>query len=369
MAKPSSKPNMKAVIFAGGVGTRMWPLSRKKSPKQFEKIVGSKSTLQLMIERLRPEFDWEDIYISTGDQYTKIISQQVPQIPKANIFGEPEMRDVAPAIGYVTGILARNNPNQPFAILWSDHLIEKVDVFKNVLQSGGIYIANHPDKILFIGQKARFANQNLGWIEKGNKLTTLNDFSIYRFKSWHYRPDLKTAKKYIASASYFWNPGYFIATPRFILDKYKQYMPDMYLSLKKLHQTFGKSNHRSILKKIYPNLEKISFDNAIIERIPSSQAVVLAADMDWSDIGAWIALKEALQQNPQDNTIHGKTFLHNTKDTLVYNYTNKLVTTIDLQSMLVVVTNDVIMVCPEDSVPEIKKVVRGFEATANEKYT
>ncbi len=369
MGKPQKTTNMKAVIFAGGVGTRMWPLSRKKSPKQFEKIVGSKSTLQLMVERLRPEFDWGDIYISTGDQYTKIISQQVPQIPKSNIIGEPEMRDVAPAIGYVTGILAKDDPDQPFAILWSDHLIENVEVFKNILKAGGSYISAHPDKILFIGQKARFANQNLGWIERGGKATSLNDFSVYRFKSWHYRPSLKTAKKYLRSPRYSWNPGYFIATPRFILDKYQQYMPDMYSKLQNLHQTIGKSNHKSTLKKIYPALEKISFDNAIIERIPSQQAMVLAADMGWSDIGAWIALKEALQDNPQDNTTHGKTHLHNTKDTLVYNYTNKLVTTIDLNGMLVVVTDDVIMVCPEESVPEIKKVVRGFEATANEKYT
>ena len=115
MAKAS---NMKAVIFAGGVGTRMWPLSRKQTPKQFEKIINDQSTLQLAVNRLRPEFNWDDIYISTGNQYTSIIKKQLPQIPKKNIIGEPVMKDVAPAVGYLMAILAKKFPQDPVVILW-----------------------------------------------------------------------------------------------------------------------------------------------------------------------------------------------------------------------------------------------------------
>src|SRR3989338_5494838 len=109
MANTPQKSPMRAVIFAGGVGTRMWPLSRKKSPKQFEKIVGDQSTLQLAISRLRPEFDWEDIYVSTGEQYVSLIQGQIPQLLKQNVIAEPQMRDVAPAVGYVASILAKQN--------------------------------------------------------------------------------------------------------------------------------------------------------------------------------------------------------------------------------------------------------------------
>lgn len=369
MANTSKKIEMKAVIFAGGVGTRMWPLSRKKSPKQFEKIIKGQSTLQLAVEQLRPDFDWKNIFISTGYQYETIVRDQIPQIPKNNVITEPEMRDVAAAIGYVSGILAKDNPDQPFAIRWSDHLISKVDVFKNALKVGGEYIAKHPDQILFIGQKARFPSQNLGWIQHGQPVVSIDNFKIHQFKAWHYRPSLRVAKKYFASTSHSWNPGYFIATPKFIMDQYKRFMPTMHQNLIKLQKSFDKNNHNTLLKRIYPKLEKISFDNAILEQLEPEKAVVLTTDMGWSDIGAWEALKEALQSKQNENITHGKTFEHKTKDSLVYNYTNKLVTTVDLNGMLVVVTDDVIMVCPQDSVPEIKKVVRGFEATANEKYT
>ena len=369
MAETPKKLSMKAVIFAGGVGTRMWPLSRKKSPKQFEKIVGDKSTVQLAVERLRPEFNWDDIYISTGEQYRKIISDQIPQVPVNNVITEPEMRDVAGAIGYLAGILAKENGEQPFAILWSDHLIKNVAVFKKILQVGGTYIKQHPSKILFIGQKARFPNQNLGWIQNGERIATKDGFKVHRFKSLHYRPTIQVAQKYFQNPHYSWNPGYFIATPNFILKQYQRFMPDMYPQLTKLHKSFGDKNHRQLMKKIYPQLEKISFDNAILERLEPEKAVVMTTDMGWSDIGAWEALKEALQTKKAENISHGKTFMYQTSDSLVYNYTNKLVTTINIKGMLVVVTDDVILVCPEESVPEIKKLVRGFEATANEKYT
>lgn len=369
MAKTSETTSMKAVIFAGGVGTRMWPLSRKKSPKQFEKIVGDKSTLQLAISRLRPEFDWHDIYISTGQQYVDIITSQVPQLPKDHILAEPEMRDVAAAVGYVASILSKKSPEQPFAILWSDHLIKKVEVFKNMLQMGGKYIAKHPDKILLIGQRARFPTQNLGWIEQGKLVTNFQGFKIHRFKRLHYRPPLKVAKKYFESPQYSWNPGYFIATPKFLLNQYQRFMPDMYQALSRLKHSYGTKTHHATLNRIYAKLEKISFDNAILERLEPDTAMVAATDMGWADIGAWEALKEALQESRSENITHGKTFTHNTKNSLIYNYTNKLTTTIDLEGMLVIVTDDVVLVCPEDSVPEIKKVVKGFESTANDKYT
>ena len=181
---------MKAVIFAGGVGTRMWPLSRVHSPKQFEKMVDSKSTLQLTVGRLRPQFDWKDIYISTGMQYLSLVKKQLPKIPASNIIGEPEMRDVAAAVGYLASIVAKQENDKPMVILWSDHLMKKVNLFRNALQVGGEYISQNQDKILFIGQKARFANQNLGWIQMGKKISNTNGFKVYKFKSFHYRPNI-----------------------------------------------------------------------------------------------------------------------------------------------------------------------------------
>src|SRR5690606_25402214 len=133
---------MKAVIFAGGVGTRLWPLSRKKSPKQFEKVVGDKSTLQLAAEKLFPEFKAEDIYVSTGTNYISLVKEQLPFIPEENIIAEPAKRDVGPAVALVMGYLAKKFPNEPVIILWSDHLVKKINQFKQIITESSKIIEN-----------------------------------------------------------------------------------------------------------------------------------------------------------------------------------------------------------------------------------
>jgi mannose-1-phosphate guanylyltransferase len=365
MAKTST---MKAVIFAGGVGTRMWPLSRKKTPKQFEKIVGNKSTLQLTVDRLRPEFSFKDIYISTGIKYKPLIKKQLTRIPKKNFVGEPVMKDVAPAVGYLMAILAKKSPDAPVVILWSDHLMKYVKRFKKIILEGGEYIRKNPDKFLFIGQKPRFANQNLGWIEYGKQIAQLDGFAIREFKDWHYRPDQTTADKYFKSGKHAWNPGYFVVNPVTVMDKYKQYVPKMYKKLVELQKSYGTLRHKSKLNKIYPTFKKISFDDAILMKVPAKQAVVVTADLGWSDIGTWEALKEALQPKSGENLTKGKVVAFGTKNSLVYGYTDQLIATIDLKDMIVVTTDDAILVCPQKSIPNIKKMLKTFDATDLEKY-
>mgnify|MGYP001608263197 CR=1 FL=1 len=160
---------MKAIIFAGGVGTRLWPLSRKSSPKQFEKVIGEKSTLQLAAERLLPEIEWDDIYIATSERYIPIIAKHLPKLPKTNIIGEPETRDVGPAVALATAILYKNFPYSPIVLLWSDHLVKRQEIFKKLLRECEKIVLSNKDKIIFIGQKPRFASQNLGWIEFGKR--------------------------------------------------------------------------------------------------------------------------------------------------------------------------------------------------------
>ena len=361
---------MKAVIFAGGVGTRMWPLSRVNTPKQFEKLIDKKSTLQLTVARIKPQFDWQDIYISTGKRYLPIIKKQVPQIPPQNLIAEPEMRDVAPAVGYVSAIIAKTEPDTPMAILWSDHIMKKEALFRRVLQAGANYIRQHPDRFLFIGQKPRFANQNLGWIEVGKTVDHINGFAVHRFVSWKYRPNIQLARQFFHSGHHVWNPGYWIVTPRFVLQQYQRFMPTMYRKLLKLQASYGQPGHQKLLAKIYPTFEKISFDDAILEKLEPEKAVVLVADFGWSDVGTWQFLKEALQKKPGDNVTKGKTVLYQCKNSLVYNYTDQLVTTIDLENMIVVVTPDVIMICTDESMKNIKKVVNQFKASRTYKrYT
>src|SRR3989344_9215568 len=143
---------MKAVIFAGGVGTRLWPISRKNAPKQFEKIVGDKSTLQMAIEILAPDFKLEDIYISTGEKYKDIVFEQLPEIPRENFIFEPEVRDVGPAVATACAIVGKTAPDAPIAIIWSDHFVKKERRFREVLGFAEKMVRENPGSLIFIGQ-------------------------------------------------------------------------------------------------------------------------------------------------------------------------------------------------------------------------
>lgn len=360
---------MKAVIFAGGVGTRMWPLSRKNTPKQFEKIIDDQSTLQLTVAHLRPEFAYENIYISTNRKYREIIRRQLPKIPAKNIIAEPERRDLAPAVGYLCAILAKENPDQAFVILWSDHIRKKVNNFKKALFAGQKLIQENPRRFVFMGEKPGFANQNLGWIKTGRKLTAIGSLPVFEFKTWHYRPSLALARQYFTDKSWFWNPGYWVVTPRFALEQYQKFMKSMYRQLMKLQESYGSAKHQKELNAIYPQMEKISFDDAILAKVEPEKAVVLGCDLGWADVGTWEAFKEFLQKNSRENLIKGNVHLHNCQDMMIYNYTSQLITGINLKGMVVVATGDVILICPEKAMKEIKKVVQEFQGTKKEKYT
>ncbi len=360
---------MKVVIFAGGIGTRLWPLSRKNTPKQFEKIIDDKSTLQLAYERISPIFKPEDVYISSGIRYKEVILSQLPQIPKENFIFEPEMRDIGAAVGLATAVLAKVSPGEPFMILWSDHLVKNEELFRQVITSAGEILREDKNKIIFIGQSSRFASQNLGWIEQGALVKTMGELSVYEFKSFHYRPDLEKAEAFHKSESHFWNPGYFGTTPSFLWSLYQKFAPEMYQQLLKIQEAWGTDSFEKTLEEIYPTLEKISFDNLILEKIDPSDALVLGADLGWSDIGAWEALKEALSENVDDNVTKGKVMLEDSRDSLAFNFTDQLVVGIDLDEMLVINTEDVILVCPKNSVPKIKKLVESLSGTPNENLT
>jgi mannose-1-phosphate guanylyltransferase len=360
---------MKVVIFAGGVGTRLWPLSRKHTPKQFEKIVGERSTLQLAVDRVSPMFDWNDIFVASGSRYKDIIYEQLPEIPKQNILLEPEMRDVGPAVGMVSAILAKIAPDEPFIILWSDHLVKDVKFFRKILASVGKVLEKDKNKIVFMGHSSRFASQNLGWIEIGDKVDESGGLSVYGFKSFHYRPNLEVAEQFHASDKHYWNPGYFGTTAGFLFSLYQKYAPEMYEKLKTIQEHYGKDDFEHVVEEIYPTLEKISFDNIVLEKINPEDGLVVGADFGWSDIGAWESLKEALSESEEENVTKGKVLINDSKDSLVFNYTDQMVVGIDLQDLLVINTEDVTLVCPKDSVPKIKKLVESLAGTEHEDLT
>lgn len=351
---------MKAVIFAGGVGTRLWPLSRKRSPKQFEKVVGEKSTLQIAVEKLHGLFDWQDIFIATQRQYRKHVFEQLPDLPKENVIGEPERRDVGPAVGLALAHIKKRFHDTPMVILWSDHLVKNEKRFIYVLKQANEYINSHKDTIILISQKPRFASQNLGWVQFGEIIGRKGEVNFHAFKKFHYRPTLSQAHSFIKEGNFAWNVGYFVVRTSYLWNLYRSLQPRLFEGMQKIYDSIGTKRYNQVIKKVYPALSQISFDSAILEKMETSHAVVVSEDVGWSDIGAWEALKEALQVKPSQNVTSGKVLVTDCKDSLIYNYSDQLVVTIDLDGHLVVNTKDVILVCHKNSVPKIKKLVENL---------
>lgn len=363
---------MRAIIFAGGVGTRLWPMSRKKSPKQFEKVIGEKSTLQLTVERLLPEFKAEDIYISTGLAYVDMVHDQLTFIPKENIIGEPVKRDVGPAVAYAISYIAKQSGNnEPVVILWSDHLVREVKKFKKIILDAGNVVKQEEDKMIFIGQKARFASENLGWIHFGKTLKKEDGTELHSFEGFKYKPDKTVAEEYFSKhGEYCWNLGYFVTTPDYLMGLFKKFVPDISKITTTICDAYGTDKYMDVLKTEYEKMPVINFDNALLEQLNKESAYVICEDIGWSDIGAWEALKEALEEKREDNVINGRVLLEQSSDNLVYNYEDsKLIVGIDLENLLVVNTKDVLLVAQKTSVGKIKTLVENFKGTENEELT
>lgn len=342
---------MKIVIFAGGAGTRLWPLSRKASPKQFEPFFEGKSTLQLAIERVR-DFGFENIYISTNEAYVDLVRRQVPELDSSHIFAEPAKRDLTAAIGLALTRLKQDGIEGSIGMLWADHLIDRPDVFVGALRRADELLAEDPDRFVFIGEHPRFANQNLGWIHVGDELAS----DVRAFKGWKYRPELDACKDMLVSGDWLWNPGYFVYNIDFVLGLYREHQPKMLGALEAM------VGDEEAIARDYPQLESIHFDNAIAEHVDPSQAVVLSVNMGWSDPGTLYAMKEALAKSEEANVEHGAVIAHESKDCFVYNEVDhQLVTTVGLEGVVVVNTPDSILVCHKDHVPKIKSLLNRVE--------
>lgn len=361
---------MRIVIFAGGTGRRLWPISRQSSPKQFEPIVGEASTLQLAVARVSPRYDIENVFIATNERYGEIIRQQLPDLPPDNIIFEPARRDLGPAVGLAMAHLAAGSEAEPVAILWSDNYIENVPAFNELLQTAEILVRQKKAEILFMGETPRFANENLGWIGLGEEAGRLGDMPYFRFRSLTYRPPLERCREMFAQGDFVWNTGFFVTTPAYIRRVYKRFSPQMWRQLQEIEAQIGRPDYEATLARVYPEMEAIAFDDAILTHLDVDDALVLHSEMGWSDPGTLYALKEAIDPDVEANVTKGLVIDTASTDCLIYNYeSQKLVVGVGLEGMIVVNTDDAILVVHKDNISLVKKVIDDLQGTDLEKYT
>lgn len=361
---------MKIIIFAGGSGKRFWPLSRKDYPKQFQPLIDNKSTVEMMVGRVAKTYGWNNIYIPTTERLVSLIKKMFPKIPTSNIFTEPMRRDLGPAVGLAMVKMRKLNAgDEPVTILWSDNFPADGKEFAKCLKAGEELLLENPDRLIFLGEKATFANDNLGWIEIGKKLKDENGIPVHELKSFKYRPDVETARKWFKNENFVWNTGYFVTTPNFTLRKYKENKPTMYKQLEEIEKALDTHNENQILQKIYPEMEPLHFDNVVLEGLKKNESAVLKTNFKWSDPGTLYALKQFLQESDEANVTKGEVYNYDTRDSLVYNFVDKqIVTTIGLDGFVVVNTPDAILVTHKDRIGDIKNMLAQWDKTDLEKY-
>ena len=348
---------MHTIIFAGGAGTRLWPLSRRRTPKQFEKLKDDQSTLEMAVERICP-LGLANVYVATQVEYEPIVREQLPEIAADHIMIEPARRDLAAAVGLALFRLKAQGVSGPTAILWADHFMDHASNFVTALKQGEKLVAQNPEQLVFLGEKARFANHNLGWIQLGS---AVHD-NVYTFSAWKYRPEIEQCRQMFASHDWVWNPGYFIFDLDFLISLYRIHQPELSAALTKMI-----ADPTQLVD--YEKLPAISFDQAIIEKISPAQAVVLKVNLGWNDPGTLYALKQALAPGEEENYEVGNTKVLDSRDCLVYNgEPHKIVATIGLDGIVVVNTGDALLVCHKDKVPEIKTLLAQLEADGQTKY-
>ncbi len=345
---------MYALIVAGGSGTRLWPVSRKKNPKQLLKFVGDKTLLELTFRRLQKKFPARNIFVATTTKYAKLVQKQLPKVPKNHFSLEPEIKDRGPAIALAALIMHHHNPDSSFITAWSDHYIKDESAYFQILKDAENYLKLDPGIFLTIGAQPTSAHTGLGYIEKGKLIKNSQGTDIYKVKRFKEKPDKKTAERFIKSGKFLWNTGYFICKSATLLELYKKHLPEVYNLLLKIKPFIGTGKQQEKINQFYTLMPKVDIERGLIEKL--SNVGVLPATFGWADIGSWKVIKDVLSEE-NENLTKGNVVSHNTSRSLIYNHEKKLVTVVGLEDLIVVNTKDALLIASKQNSEQVKELV------------
>ena len=352
-----------AVILAGGRGTRFWPRSRLRTPKQLLNIVGRESMLEQTVERLRPLFPYPRIWVITNTEQVRDVRRIAPRLRKEQVLAEPAGRNTAAAIGLAAIHLAHRHGEAVMAVLPADHFIVDAASYRTVVQSA-IEVAALGPNLVTLGIPPTRPETGYGYIEREDESAAPGDSGAFRVKRFTEKPDEATAKQFLASGNFFWNAGMFFWRVSTYLDCLKRFLPATHAALERLSRDIGTPRYATALKRIYPKLENISVDYAIMEpatRAESAARVyVLPADVGWSDIGSWAAVYDLRARESGANVSAGPLYALDATGNYIYS-PEKFVAAIGVSGLIVVETPDALLICPRERAQDVGKIVKWLE--------
>ena len=345
---------MQALILAGGSGTRFWPVSRKKTPKQLLAFGETESLLQATVSRLQPLVGPESVWVCTTAALAAEVRAQLPEVPANQILEEPVGRNTALAIGWSVTCLLKELDNEVIVVLPADHHVEDVEKFQATLEVAAAAAADQ-DSILTLGVRPTRAEIGYGYLELGE---TLDDTGkIRRVLRFTEKPDLESAREFVSSGKFLWNAGIFVFRGRVLLDRLRQHQPELAEGLAEIETSPNR------LVEIYSDLPAISIDHGLMEKLGDLGTVPL--DCGWTDLGSWEAMWEQLGPDSDGNVVSGEVISIDSKNNLLMS-TDGVVAAVGVEGLVIVKTRDAVLVIPKERSQEVRQIVEQLAATSRD---
>jgi mannose-1-phosphate guanylyltransferase len=339
--------------MAGGIGSRFWPSSTTDRPKQFLDILGvGKSLIRMTFERVLPLCPAEQIMVLTNKKYKALVMEHLPELPKKNILCEPSMNNTAPCIAYMALKIGQRDPEASFAVLPSDHVILKEDIYRQKLDQAFLFAENN-DALVTLGISPTRPDTGYGYI---NYIPDAIKEGVYKVAAFKEKPDEAQAQKYLASGQYLWNAGMFVWSVRSILASFRKNASEVMDVLSKDISAYNTDREQAYIDEVYPDTENISIDYAILER--ADNVYTLPSDIGWSDLGTWSSLHAYMSDKTDQVTIGSNIHLINSNNIIVMSNNDKTIVINGLQDYIVVDEDHALMIYPKSDEQEIKEVVK-----------
>ncbi len=347
-----------AVIMAGGSGTRFWPASRKLVPKQLLALAGDRTMIQSTVDRLGDLVPPERQLIVTNKILTAAVSAQLPDIPAANVVGEPCKRDTAPCVGLAAAMVHRVDPEGTMVVMPSDHVISSPEKFQAAISAGQRLIDEDPTRIVTFGIRPTYPAESFGYIQRAGSIAA-SDVAAFQVDKFREKPDRATAQDYVAAGTFYWNSGIFLWRASTILDALQSNVPEMRKHIATIADAMGSDSFEATLEKEFTAIKGTSIDYAVMESYKN--VVMIEAPFPWDDVGSWQALARLHQPDADGNTVVGSHVGIDTKGSIIHAQPGHTIVTIDVDNLIVVQTADATLVAPKSAEERVREVVKALE--------